>query len=74
MTWYGMEDIWPPIEFDAAEDAEIDAMGPAEIARYDAGIARMLRKDLELLGAMQMRVIGSPEVGRSRPSKSRRRP
>jgi hypothetical protein len=60
-------------EMQTSDDA-VEAMTPGEIARYDASIARQLRRDLEQLGGMQGRVIGSREaVGSSRPNKSTRR-
>jgi hypothetical protein len=78
VVWVGMEDVWPAIEFDAVgSDAAVEAMSPAEVARYDASMARQLRRDLETLGQMQGRVIGSaapPAAEGSPRSKSKPRP
>jgi hypothetical protein len=46
------------VEFDAPAEAAVPELR-ADAARADASIARQLRKDLESLGAMQGRVIGS---------------
>jgi hypothetical protein len=64
---------WHRVELDLDPEV-LEAMGPAELARYDAAIARMLRRDLEQLGAMQGRVIGAPDAARSSRSSTKRRP
>ena len=70
-------------EFDAVEvDRAVLAMAPVDVARYDASVSRQLRRDLDLLGAMQGRVIGAmvaprrarPAGAGSSRSKSKPRP
>jgi hypothetical protein len=52
-------------------DASIEDMDPAEVARYDASLARQLRRDLEQLSLMQGRQVGGPGQERSPRSKSK---
>lgn len=52
-------------------DSSIEDMDPAEVARYDASLARQLRRDLEQLSLMQGRQVGGPGQERSRPNKSK---
>jgi hypothetical protein len=55
-------------------DGAVERMDPAEVARYDASLARQLRRDVEQLSLMQGRQVGGPVPERTRPSKSTRRP
>jgi hypothetical protein len=52
-------------------DASIEDMDPAEVARYDASLARQLRRDVEQLSLMQGRQVGGPGQERTRPSRSK---
>jgi hypothetical protein len=56
------------------EDAQVEDMDPAEVARYDASIARQLRRDIEQLSLMQGRQVGGPVAAGSLRSKAKPRP
>jgi hypothetical protein len=74
VRWFGPPGVeWDRIELDLDPEA-VGAMDPGELARYEASVARMLRRDLEVLGAMQGRVIGAPDAARSSRNSTKRRP
>lgn len=56
-------------------DSSVESMDPAEVARYDASLARQLRRDVEQLSLMQGRQVGGPRAEartpRSKPTRRR---